>query len=227
MKRSIRTYLLSVVLAGIFFGTTVTLSGQMDVIESQPQFLFPDFRDSRILIKSGKIQNLKMNYNTLSGTMVYVSDNNIYDLTSLGIVDTIFIQDRKFVPVGKAFLEVLKGGDLSLYCQVKSDLQPVGKDAGYGSKSQASATTTYSNISTSGANYNLKIPPDYIINTRTIYWINKADNFETERQLLKLFSEQAEALKAYIRKNRLKFDNCEHVIEMVRYCAELIAEKNN
>lgn len=226
MNKSISTSLSEIVLAGIFLVSVYPLSGQAEPKEAQPQFLFPDFHDSRILLKSGKTQNSKMNYNSLTETMVYMSGSDIYDLTNPGQVDTVFIQNRKFIPVGKAFYEVIKGGDMPLYCQAKSELKPVGKDAGYGSKSHTSAITSWANISTSGANYNLKIPPDYVVNTRFIYWINRTISFETERQFLKLFPENAEELKAYIKKNRLKFEKQDHVIEMVRYCSELISEKN-
>lgn len=226
MNKSIRVSLSEIVLAGIFAVFAYPLSGQAEPMEAQPQFLFKDFHDSRILLKSGKIQNSKMNYNTITETMVFISDNNIYDLANPGMVDTVYILDRKFIPAGKAFYEFLKGGDLTLYCQVKSDLKPVGKDAGYGTKSHTVAITTYSSITSSGTNYNLKLPPDYTIDTRYIYWIDKTDSFETERQFLKLFPEESDALKAHIKRNRLKFDNQEHVIEIVRYCSGIISGKS-
>jgi len=225
MKKSIKTCLYIILLTCFFAGSTGFLSGQSEGQEPQPQFLFQAFHDSKVLLKSGKVQNLKMNYNSLTETMVYISGSDIYDLTNPGQVDTVFIQNRKFIPVGKAFYEVLKGGDMPLYCQTKSELKPVGRDAGYGSKSLTSSITSWANISTSGANYNLKIPPDYVVDTRFIYWINKTISFETERQFLKLFPEEAEELKAYIKKNRLKFEKQDHVIEMVRYCSELINKK--
>jgi hypothetical protein len=218
MKRSIKARFRITLWTCIIAVNTGFLSGQ----EQQPQFLFPSFHDSKVLLKSGKVQNLKMNYNSLTETMIYMSDSDIYDLTNPGQVDTVFIQNRKFIPVGKAFYEVLKAEVMPLYCQTKSELKPVGKDAGYGSKSLTSAITSYANISSSGANYNLKIPPEYEVSTRVIYWINKTISFETERQFLKLFPEVAEELKAYIKKNRLKFEKQDHVIEMVSYCAELI-----
>jgi hypothetical protein len=222
MKRTVKASLRLILWTCLIAGNTGSLPGQGESQESQPQFLFPAFYDSKVLMSSGEVKNLKMNYNSLSETMVYMSGNDIYDLTNPGIVDTVFIQNRKFIPVGKAFYEVLKGGVMPLYCQTKSELKPVGRDAGYGSKSLTSAITSYANISSSGANYNLKIPPDYVVDTRFIYWINKTISFETERQFLKLFPEKAEELKAYIKKNRLKFEKPDHVIEMVSYCAELI-----
>ncbi|HOU02348.1 MAG: hypothetical protein GT600_13240 [Bacteroidales bacterium] len=225
MKKSIKTYLNIILWTCFVAGNTGFLSGQGEAREPQPQFLFPAFHDSKVLMKTGKVQNLLMNYNSLTETMVYMSGSDIYDMVNPGQVDTVFIQNRKFIPVGKAFYEVLKGGDMPLYCQTKSELKPVGRDAGYGSKSLTSAITSYANISSSGTNYNLKIPPDYVVDTKLIYWINKTISFETERQFLKLFPENAEELKAYIKKNRLKFENQDHVIEMVRYCSELISKK--
>jgi hypothetical protein len=162
-----------------------------------------------------------MNYNSLTESMVYIRGSNHLELTNPEIVDTVFIQGSKFIPVKGAFYEVLDRGDMPLFLQVKSDLKPVGKDAGYGSTSHTSATTTYSSYNASGLNYNLKLPPDYTVETSYIYWINKTVSFETERQFLKLFPEKADELKAFIKKNRYKFDNKEDIIAVVKYCAGL------
>jgi hypothetical protein len=199
----------------------VYLAGQREAEGETPQLVFPEFTQARILMKSGQVQTQMMNYNSITETMVYIRGNNHYELTNPEIVDTVFMQGSKFIPVKGAFYEVLDRGDMPLFLQVKSELKPVGKDAGYGSTSHTSATTTYSSYSASGLNYNLKLPPDYTVETSYIYWINKTVSFETERQFLKLFPEKEDELKAFIKKNRYKFDNKESIIAVVKYCAGL------
>ena len=217
-----RRVLFSIIIITFFTGLPVFLSGQTDQESEAPQYLFRNFTESKVLMKSGKVQNAILNYNTITGTMVYIERNDYYDMTNSEIVDTVFIQGSKFIPVKGAFYEVLTKGNMPLYRQVKSDLKPVGKEAGYGSKSQTSATTSFSSYSSStGPNYNLKIPSDYEIETTVIYWLNKSVSFTTERQFLKLFPEKADDIKSYIKKNRLKFENKEDVIEIVKQCSDL------
>jgi len=220
MKMSGKT-LFRIIVIVFLTGLPVLISGQTGLGNDMPQYLFRNFSESKVLMKSGKIQNSLMNYNTVTETMVYFDRNNYYDLTNPEIVDTVFIHGSKFIPVNGAFYEILDGGNMPLFLQTKSDLKPVGKEAGYGSTSQTSATTTYSSISSSGHNYNLSIPPDYTIETANIYWINKTLSFKTERQFLKLFPGKADILKDYIKKNRFKFENREHVIDIVKYCSDL------
>lgn len=213
--------LIRILMISIITGLPEFLYGQPELNSKTPQFLFSDFTESKVLMKSGKIQNSLMNYNTVTETMVYFDRNNYYDLTNPELVDTVFIHGSKFIPVNGAFYEILGGGNMPLFLQTKSNLKHVGKEAGYGSTSQTSATTTYSSISSSGHYYNLSIPPDYTIETTNIYWINKTLSFKTERQFLKLFPAKADVLKDYIKKNRFKFENREHVIEIVKYCSDL------
>ena len=126
MNKSIRVSLSEIVLAGIFAVFAYPLSGQAEPMEAHPQFLFKDFNDSKILLKSGKIQNSKLNYNTITETMVFISDNDIYDLTNPGIVDTVYILTASLFRQAKLF-EFLKGGDLTLSARLKVILSPLGK----------------------------------------------------------------------------------------------------
>jgi len=46
-------------------------------------------------------------------------------------------------------------------------------------------------------------------------------SFTNEKQYLKLFPDKAEGIKEFIKKNRLKFDNYEDLIQIVRYSGGL------
>jgi len=48
------------------------------------------------------------------------------------MVDTVYLNDSKFVPEGKIFYEVLLSGPIDLFIQNKGDLMPAGKPVGYG-----------------------------------------------------------------------------------------------
>lgn len=197
------------------------LKGQTAQEDSPAQYLLRSFTDSKVLMTSGRVENMKMNYNTLTETMVYLKNGDFYDITNSRLIDTVYLGTRKFIPEGKAFYEYLERADMPLFCQVKSILKPVGKDAGYGSVSHTSATTSYSHISSAGGNFNLKLPPDNTLNTTSIYWINKTSDFSTRQQFLKLFPEKSDELKKYIKKNRIKFDNTDDIIKVVNYCSGL------
>jgi hypothetical protein len=83
------------------------LTGQTSTNDSLPQYLFPEFTMGIVKMKSGSSQRALMNYNTLTETMVFKQNGNLMDMTNLDKIDTISLQNAKFVPAEKVFYEVL------------------------------------------------------------------------------------------------------------------------
>jgi hypothetical protein len=213
-----------VVVIIILFSTPLLVSSQANKNGSMPQFLFDEFTDCNVLMKNGQVQTPLLNYNTISEKMVFTRDNKYYDLTNPEMVDTVYIQNRKFVPVGKMFYEALFFGPVSLYVQHKGSLLPAGKAVGYGGTSQVASTNYISSIKLSDTQVNLPIPGDYEVKISTDYWIQKENNwfdFNNEKQFLKLFPDKEAKLKSFIKENRIKFNRQDDLIKLVKYCSSL------
>lgn len=201
------------VLSGIFF----SLQAQ----DPSPQYLFPKFTSSKVLLKNGASQTVMMNYNMVTERMVYEQDGKKFDLINIGTVDTIYIQNRKFIPDGKVFYEViLKGEPLSLFIQQQGSLMSPGTPAGYGGTSQVAATKQLSSIELAGGRYNLPLPAEYLVNVSPVFWIgngNEKKSFLNEKQFLKILPEKEKELKAFIKENRVKVTNPDQLAKLVNY----------
>lgn len=192
---------------------------------SSPQFLFPDFTVSKVIMKNGQSQNADLNYNTVSEKMVYQKDGNLYDMVNPQMVDTIFLQDCKFVPAGNVFYEVLLTAPIPLFVQYKGELISPGAPAGYGVNSQVSNTKMMNSVNLSGGYYNLKLPEDFKVKIDPVYWIRRGSdmlNFMNERQFLKLFPDKETEFKKFIKQNRIKIDKHADLVNLIRYCNELL-----
>lgn len=202
------------------------LAAQSNSDGSNPQYLFPEFNNSTVLMKNGTSQNARMNYNIVTEKMVYEKDGKLYDLINPETIDTIYILNRKFIPRGKIFYEViLKGTPLTLFIQQKGTLLSAGTPAGYGGTSQVSATKSLSSVELSGGRYNLALPSDFIVNPSPVYWIrkeNEMSSFLTEKQFLKIFPDKDKELKSFIKENRLKISNPDQLAKLVSYCNDIM-----
>lgn len=220
MKRAILILLSGVT---IFFlpcrsGAQTTSKGEM------PQYLFPSFVKCDVLMKSGQVNTPVMNFNLVSGKMVFLSNNNYYDMTNPEAVDTVYLNGSKFIPSGKSFYEVLISGPVSLFVHHKGMLSPPGKPVGYGGTSQVASVTYISSIELSGMQVNLTLPADYTVTTDNIYWIREGEkwsDFSNEKQFLAIFPDKAAQLKAFIKKNKLKFDKYPDLIDLMKYMGTL------
>ena len=211
----------------LFFSSNLysPLKAQTTPDGSALQFLFPDFSLGKVRMKNDNLQSIMLNYNTVSEKMVFEKGGNLYDMVNIEMIDTIFVKESKFVPVGKVFYEVLLIAPISLFIQYKGQLLPPGTPAAYGGTSQISSTTQLTSVQLSSGYYNLKLPQDYIVKTDRVYWIRKDNimfSYTNERQFIKIFPDKVKEIKEFIKKQKIKFDMLQDQIRLTEHCNELI-----
>jgi hypothetical protein len=209
----------------VLFFIILPLKAQVNSDGSAPQFLYPSFTTGQVKMKNGKSQSSKLNYNIVSEKMVFEKDASLYDMQNLEMIDTIFLQNSKFVPVGKVFYEVLLIAPISLFVQYKGNILPPGTPAGYGGTSQTASTSRLSSVQLSSGYYNLKLPADYIVNPGPVYWIRKDNSmysFINEKQFLKIFPGKEKELKQFIKMNRIRFDKLSNLVSLLEHCNKSI-----
>lgn len=192
---------------------------------TSPQFLFPDFSISKVRMKNGQSQSVNLNYNTVSEKMVYEKEGSLYDMVNPPMIDTVFLQNCKFVPAGNLFHEVLLIAPISLFIQYKGEIIPPGTPAGYGGTSQVSNTKMMTSVELSSGYYNLKLPADFKVKVDPVYWIRRGSemfSFMNERQFLKIFPDKEALFKQFIKQNRIKIDRLPDLVRLIKYCNELM-----
>jgi len=224
MERVINKVIAKVLLISVFSAVPLMLVCQTTSDGSMPQYYFKDFTQGKVKMKNGQVQTPMLNYNTVTEKMVFTRDEKYYDISNPEMIDTVIIKDMKFVPVGKIFYEVLLTGPVALFIQHKGELMSAGKQVGYGGTSQLSASVYVTSVELSGGRYNLPLPAEYIVKITPVYWIrrnNEMFSFLNEKQLMNLYPEKAKEIKAFIKGNRIKIENREHLIKLVDYCSSL------
>ena len=166
-------------------------TAQTESTANLPQFLYPEFIKCIVKMKSGESHTALMNYNTVTGKMVFYQSGVLMELNKPETVDTIFLQNAKFVFHEKAFCEVLVNAPISLFIQHKSDLSSSEKPSAYGAASQTSASTSVSKIYNDKA-YNLKLPENFKVIPSPVYWVKmnnvmyKIETFIPEDHIIEL-----------------------------------------
>ena len=211
-----------------FYALLITVpndqSARTDQDQDLAQYLFPSFSRSTIILKSGKTSTLMLNYNTVSEKMVFEQHGQFYDLVNPEASDTATIEKRRFIPYETFFLEVMVNDAISLYVRHKSELIAPGRPMGYGTTSQLTSSNYLSGLETPSGYYNFKLPDGYTVRPANIYYLKvsgEMSSFVGEKQFLRNFPDKEEALKQFIKKNRLKFDRKDDLVRIVNYCNEL------
>jgi len=211
-------------LIGTFLCIITGLSAQSDTLKHPEQFLFPEFSRGKVSMKTGGDIDLVLNYNIISEKIVFVQNGKILGLGKPGSVDTVYIQDKKLVPVGKAFFAVLAGSPVSLLIQYKGLIRQPPKMDSYGRASEASSTTSINSMKVGNEFYTLT-DQDIIINKEIVYWIRINDSIQSFRdanQLIKIFPDFKNEIRSYIRQNKTKFGNSDDILKLTIYCNGLV-----
>jgi len=195
-----------------------------------PQFLFPSFRPGVILFKDGQHVKMLLNYNTVDQMMVTELDGIYRYSKNPDLIDTIYIENRIFVPIGRIFYELLAKGPVPFFIQNRSNYTPKGSDIGYGMKSQSVGPTKFQRFEvTNGMSlYNevvhIDLPPDVKVTPASVFWVSKngeMEDFQNSRQLTNIFSEKGSLIKQYIKKQKINLKKREDVIKLGQYCNKL------
>jgi hypothetical protein len=207
------------ILAGIL--TPVTGNAQPDTSNVLSQYLFKDFSIGVVQFRNGTVTSALMNYNTLSGKMVFEKSGKLLDLINTETIDTVFLQNTIFVPHQDVFLEVVAGTPIPLYIQYKSELMSPGKAAGYGGTSQTTSSTSYSTVFNDSKTYNINLPEGYRVDKSTVNWVlvnGRMQKFLNEKQFLRIFSNREPDLKRFITENRINFKNRADILKLLYFC---------
>lgn len=201
--------------------SAASLQAQRNTDGSMPQYLYSAFSPAVVKMRNGTRNRALLNYNIVTEKMVYFKDEDYYDMISTELIDTVYLAGSKFIPVGKIFHEVLADGPIGFFIQHKGTLMSAGAPAGYGGTSQVSNTKSLTSVELSGMRYNLSLPSDFTVSLTPVFWIRigeKYESFINERQFLRLFPEQEDKLKDFIKKSRVKFDKPATLAKLAIYC---------
>lgn len=190
--------------------------------EEITHYLFPEFTQGVILMKTGIKQDALLNYNSLTEEMIFEDKGKKLAIGKnvLEIIDTVFIKERKFIALSSKFIELLYHSKWDLYGEHTCKVKEKGTPIGYGARSKTTAISSYSSFYSNGDLYNLKLPDRFEIEPCTYYWLKKKgklNRFKSMRELKKLYKDKKDVFKAYVKKYDIEYNNQEDIIQLIEY----------
>lgn len=185
-------------------------------------YLFPEFTQGIILMKAGIKHDALLNYNTATEEMIFENEGKRMAISKkeLELVDTVLIQDRKFIGLNGNFVEVVYHSKWDMYVEYKCNVTEPEKQSGYGGTSQTSSINSYTTFNVGGVFHKLKLPEGYELDPYVYYWLKKSgelNRFRSMRELKKLYKEKDQLFKAYVKKHEIKYDNQESIVQLIEY----------
>lgn len=207
----------------LLIGTVLNVNAQGNSDRPLPQFLFPVFADGVIIMKDASKSEARLNYNMVEEAMISEKDGVYWRSQNPALIDTIYLQNRKFVPVDNAFYEILAIGEATFFLENKSNYVSVGEDIGYGAKSHSIDHTELTRFETWSSVATVELPKNVTISKVSVNWVRRngsMQRFNSEKQLLKMFSEKKIRISDYIDKQKINLKVREDLIKLGNFCNE-------
>jgi hypothetical protein len=177
-----------------------------------------EFTPARVIYKSGKVIEIPLNYNTLTEEMVFEQQGQLMAIDNSTLIDTIYLEGRKFIPSKNLFYEVIQVGEVPLFIRHKHKLIPPPKRVGYGGTSETSATNTFNSIQMDGNNYQLETLSDYKLKSEIEYFIWKNKRlFKTSStsQFVDAYPSKKKLIKKLVKEQVTNFSKTEDVLKLL------------
>ena len=206
----------------------MAVTGKSSAQEGKSEYLFNDFQKSLIYYKDGRVFSVKVNYNLARNAFMFIDENdnnNIKLFAEPDMVRTLKIDNRIFQVDSKGLAQEHLNQEPYLAVTYRGKSRPEGKQVGYGGRSETASVDSYSSIQSGGHSYNLETEKIILADVEKRYTIKKnkkQKQFQSSKQFLKLYpKEQEETIKAYIKSNKINFDEPQQVLQLVKYAEAL------
>lgn len=200
-----------------------SLSFQNVWAQKRRLMLFDKYTKGTVLMKNRAKTNAELNFDAANNNMMFKQNGEEMILTGVNQIDTVYIGDRKFIPIKKIYLEAIptKHGDICVYWNLKNVYK--GKKGAFGMTTQAKVES----INTAEFQYGVyekQYVDVYELSNNNEYYLFKDEKpvvVKDERSLLKQFPAQQKKIKDYIKEQKIDFAKVDEVIKLLEYCMEI------
>ena len=207
--RSLAAALLTVLPAALYAQTA----------ESTPAspYVFNEFVKSTVLQRNGAKVSASLNYNTITEEMMF-EQNGSRIVMDKGETDTIYLQNRRFIPAKDVYMEKLTNTPAALYVQHKNKAVAAAK----GEKANEVLSDIYKKKSVEKVDpYALTLPGSFRLLNDSKYWLQRGKDFISLSNLKKipsLFPGKEAEITKFIAENKISPASEEDMIKLVKFC---------
>ena len=195
----------------------------MDYFPVSLRYRYPEFTTGTILFKNGSSNSNRLNYNFLLDEMEFIRSRDTLSIAMKKDIRLITVaQDTFFYDNG--YLEQIYSGPVKVYLRQHYKLKQVLKKDSYGISSSGSSTTSYSVLPYDGKFFKLTANEDMVFQkTREYYLSVSSSGFVQFRKkpLLQLFPGKEEAIKDYLKADKIDFNLQNDLLKLAAYLGTL------
>ncbi len=203
----------------IYFLITLLFTIQVQA-QKKRMMLLDEYYEGIVLMKNKAKTSAKLNYDTANKKMMYMQDGNEMILLNNDQVDTVFISDRKFIPLHTVYLEVIQVNNESIFIDWFIKNKYRGNRGAYGQITQ-NKVETINTTHWTNSEYKIQNAEVFDRENANVYWFYINDQpvkCRNEKDLLKLFPNKNNEIKAFIKEQKINFKQVPNALQLIYFC---------
>jgi hypothetical protein len=198
-------------------GTKVT-----DYYSRSERYRYPAFVEGEIAFRNGKTTKASLNYDILFGEVVFIQDQDTLSISRKKDIKYVVANDTFLLNNG--YIELLYGGEIRVGVKNYVKLNDILKRGAYGTTSRSGTIETYETMSAQGNSFDLVPDQDLELKTMEEYYLSVGYggfNQFTKRNVMQLFPDNTDEIKAYIKTNKTDFGSRDDLLLLAAYLRTL------
>jgi hypothetical protein len=191
----------------------------LDYFPFQERYRYPAFIAGQVIVKNGNTTSTRLNYNLLMDEFEFIQSRDTLTFTKKKEIKCIVVAVDTFY-YDNGYLEEIHGGPVKVGLRQRIKLKEVLKKDSYGTSSSGSATNSYGSLPTDGNFYKLTVNEDMVFQKVEEYYLSAASGDFVQfkkKYILQLFPDKSEAIKSYIKANKVDFDSREELLKLADF----------
>ncbi|MCB0687095.1 MAG: hypothetical protein KDC53_11235 [Saprospiraceae bacterium] len=227
LARSILLLIYSLGFVSVFSQVITPTTEQLE--RKGKHYLFPEFSEAQIIRKDGNDSKGELNYNLITEEIIINIGNGMVAYAPIDPVEKIIIENVELIPIQGVIYQLLVDGKVRLLVHRKQTMERTGQQTGLGrtAGTYTNDANTYSSepdyiptLKDKQILYYMILPGNFGLKNVNTYFIWQNGALKPLRRLkqLEAFVSDKNALKMFLKKEKIKVDSEEDLIKAIHYC---------
>ena len=187
------------------------------------RYLYPQFTDGQVLMKSGVVSLNKLNYNMLLGEIEFLQSSDTMIITKKKDLNYITVAQDTFM-YRTGYLQLIHSGTVRVYLRDRIKLKDVVKKGAMGQPNRNSQVDSFNSMSLEG-NFQQLIPTEDYVFQRTLEFYLLTASGELvdfrKKNVLELYPDKEAEIQKYLKLNKVNFEMKADILRFADYLAGL------
>jgi hypothetical protein len=187
------------------------------------RYLYPQFNDGLIYMKTGVTNSSKFNYNLLLGEIEFIQDKDTLIFSRKKDINILTVAQDTFI-YRNGYLKLIHSGSVKVCLKDKIKLIDIVKKGAMGTPNRTSSVDSYSSLPLDGKIYDI-INADDMEFRRTVefYILTPAGDLIDFRKknVLELYPQKEAEIQKYLKTNKVNFEKQEDLLKFADFLSTL------